>query len=464
MGSIDWARFSSKMLDISKLVGYCPLASFKEVLGNKPSGKKRRYRAGIRYYRDHGVLPKHGRIQEMQKLEFFPSENLEGKEDRCIQYRDVTYNAALARQLHHVEHRLYASLKNSDGTPVILKGLAPMQRAIVVDHWKRQFKDPVFILADASRWDAHVNKELLAEEHRFYKRCRGYNPELVKLLKMQKKNIGFSTGGIVYRMKAKRMSGDYNTALGNSVLNAAMLMSIFEARVSDYRLGIDGDDSIGVIERAELSKLDDLAEACLSMGHEETIEVVDTIERAEFCQSRIVYTAAGPTFVRNPWKALHLGGTSVRGLSDRQARQWAAAKALCEVYTNPGVPVISELFRRVLKESGVSLAAAQSFKFASVDEEWKKTLCRDFVADVPVTDEARASFYLAWGIAPVDQIELERGQISWEFALEKPCRNRPGVPDSDPSDEDWIPSDEFFIDKVWVQTLPEWPASKYWWA
>lgn len=407
--------FYSVLGQLQKLVGYCERTPFRELLENKPSSKKRRYKAGYAIYVQMGVRKQHGRIQMMPKLEFFPIDKLSTKEDRAIQFRSVVYNTALGMQLTQVEHGVYYHARNADGTPCIVKGYSNFERAMLLDYEARQYADPVFILADHSRFDAHVNPRLLAAEHGFYLAARGNNAELRYLLKMQKKNRGFSAGGIVYKMEGKRMSGDYNTALGNSLLNYAMMKSVFDCRgITKFNLIIDGDDSVVILEAAELRKCDNLADDFEDFGMTTEIEVAYDISQAEFCQCRIVYTKYGPCMVRNPDKSLGLMGVSPRQLDPQFAMQWQAAKALCEICSNPGVPVIQPYARKLLLGTGMTPEKAREYNFTAGDDQWKKLQTDvDLITWNEITEEARYSFWKAWGIHPLDQVLLEDAKIVW---------------------------------------------------
>jgi hypothetical protein len=231
----------------------------------------------------------------------------------------------------------------------------------------------------------------------------------------------------VYKMAAKRMSGDYNTGLGNSILNLGLLSAAFEiCGVHQPLFMIDGDDSVVVIRRSDFKRCKVLESLFLDCGFVTKIDYANIIEHAEFCQSRIVQTDYGPVFVRNPRKVLSTGGLCPRKLENKQMRQWSAAKALCEVLLNPGVPVIRSVFLRVLFESGLSLEQADAYQFVTMNEQWRKSICdhRLFGCD-SVSAASRASFALAWDMDLYEQESIECETLVWPMPKEiRLVRNR----------------------------------------
>lgn len=410
--SQPWQTFRRQLRELTRLTGRVPRAKISEVLKHKPTAKLRRFGAGMAEYCRRGVRKADSIINEMQKLEFYECSKIAGKEDRGIQYRSVVYNAALARHLHHVERAVYRSLLNPDGTPVIVKGYSPLERGLILDAMASRFRDPIFVLVDHSRFDAHVNLWLLIEEHKAYLRMRGYNKELKQLLHWQRQNIGFTRGGIVYRMRAKRMSGDLNTALGNSMLNWAMLSAYLKDHGIDADIMLDGDDSVMVMERRAVP---DVATYMRHFGMVSVVEVVDDIRKAEFCQNRLIYTKDGPVFVRNPRKVLETVPMSPRSLDPETGLMVLAASALGELYQAPGVPVLNVAMANLYKLGSKRVA------FVTPDDERAYTVkIGGGVLSLGVDESARSDLEVAWDINIAEQLALEehyasmtKGAMEW---------------------------------------------------
>lgn len=414
-----WRLFQKHMRCLSKLVGRVPRATCAEVVGSRSSMKRRRFGGGMERYCRLGVRRQDSFLTEMQKLEFYAVDKLAGKEDRGIQFRSPTYNAALARHLFHYEHRFYARARNVDGTPMIAKGRSPIERGILLACMAEQFNNPRFVLMDHSRFDAHVNGDLQREEHKCYKRGRGYNGELVQLLDWQVANIGFSHGGIVYRIRHKRCSGDLNTGLGNCKINLGLIKAWLEyCGITNHRILLDGDDSVVIIEEEDLHRTVGVEEFMLSLGMVTEVVIADDLSQAEFCQSRVCWGELGPVMVRNPFKVLDVLTKSPRFLDDKQARGVLAASALGELMQAPGVPVIS-----VAAAALVTMSASLP-RFTTPDAFERFMVYNTNTIHPTVDITMRESFEHAWGISIQEQYAIE----SYYTELAPPISEKPEVP------------------------------------
>jgi len=362
--------------------------------------KRLRFGQGMARYCKVGVRRQDAYLTEMQKLEFYDVDKLQGKEDRGIQFRSPTYNAALARHLHYIEHRCYARARNPDGTPKIAKGRSPLERGLIMAAMCKRFNNPKFYLLDHSRFDAHVNEHLLRQEHKAYLRERGYNKELRELLNEQMGTMGFSHGGIVYKTRGKRSSGDLNTGLGNSRLNMAMLEAYLQfAECEKFSIFLDGDDSVIIVE--DDVELTGIEAFMLKLGMVTEVEVADCLEKAEFCQSRVCWGALGPVMVRNPLKVLDVLTKSPRFLDEKQRRGVLAASALGELMQAPGVPVLS-----VAASSLLTFACSlPRFTTPCAYERFMVYKTNNIVVEVDET--MRESFDFAWDITPQLQMAIE---------------------------------------------------------
>ncbi|APG76592.1 hypothetical protein 3 [Wenling tombus-like virus 3] len=178
------------------------------------------------------------------------------KPPRAIQYRSARYNLELGRFLIPVEDCYGSGCFSPVGERVFSKGLNRASLSILFSKVLSKFKDPVVIENDYSRYDSRINRALLMTEHAFYLELFGLHRKLAKLLNWQLNNRGRHRDGVKYRTKGRRMSGDYNTGLGNSILNLLILrMWMFESGIEKYHLIVDGDDSLLVIERGDVSRV-----------------------------------------------------------------------------------------------------------------------------------------------------------------------------------------------------------------
>jgi hypothetical protein len=346
---------------------------------------------------------------------------------RPIQFRGPKFCVALAQFLKPIEAGLYQLRGVSKGvirSRNIAKGLNQVERAeLLVRKWQ-QFDDPVAVTLDASRFDKHVDRELLKVEHSVYLGVC-HCAEFRLLLSWQLDNTCFSSLGMKYKTRGKRMSGDMNTALGNCLLMVLMVLA-FLHWCKRWDTLDDGDDDIVLIERRDLARLLRTVHAeFLEFGMEVKVEnVAHTIFDVEFCQSKIVEFAQGRyKFVRNPWKVMSCALSGVNHYQVEVSRnRLVHTIGICELILNLGIPVLQEYALAVLRNAGdvrsLELDEASSIMIR-VRRELRalglKTVER--VKPQTISEVARETFALAFGMEPHNQILLESRLREWKFEL-----------------------------------------------
>jgi len=130
---------------------------------------------------------------------------------------------------------------------------------------------------------------------------------------------------------------------------------------------------------------------------------VDVFEQIEFCQQRPVEVEAGRWLMtRSPEKGLakdlmFIGpGTDVR----RDYMRWAGGVGKAGLAAYGGVPIVQEVYRWM-----ASLGPSRELDPYSGIGAASKNMTRTYTEP---TSECRASYYLAWGISPVEQCSRER--------------------------------------------------------
>jgi hypothetical protein len=306
-----------------------------------------------------------------------------------------------------------------------------------------EYDDPIYVCADHSRFDAHVNAELLSIEHGVYKRCFGYQPELVDLLAKQVKNRGQTRGGIKYQCVGKRMSGDCNTALGNSILNYCMLRTWLESSGVKANILLDGDDSVVVMDKSSQSQLKDLAKFMLKFGMVTESEVVTDIRHAEFCQSRVVLGSKGPYFCPNPAKVLDTVRRSAANVQSGERMSILRASIACQLISNPAMPMLRPLFRWLKDNPGtMRVPSAELYRLQEGYGIRENELYS--IAGKRPTEDERFSFFMAWGIDPSEQRHFEEGVSFKSYPCAKESKHKakdavcvePGNPDEEPMPEE----------------------------
>lgn len=335
--------------------------------------------------------------------------NLDAKIDpipRIIQPRSARYNLKVGCYLKKFERELCVSFKRSFGYQVILKGLnASGVGAALRDNWSR-FKTPVAIGLDASKFDQHVSVDALRFEHSVYNSAYR-SPELARLLRMQIHNHGVvrvEGHRVDYQVEGRRMSGDINTGMGNCLLMSCMVLAYFAHVGLDARLANNGDDCVVICEQKHVNLLDGIDDWMLGFGFRLTREApVLCFEKIIFCQAQPVLTGTGWRMVRDPRVAMSKDCVSLVGWHGPQAFQhWAHAIGSCGVSLTEGVPVWYQWYTRLLQMGGKGSG--------SIDAEISRCgmgyMARG-VMGCPINDEARVSFYNAFGISPDMQVALE---------------------------------------------------------
>lgn len=338
---------------------------------------------------------------------------------RVIQPRSPRYNLEVGRYLKLFEKELCAGFCRVWGYPVVLKGLnAHEVGGWLAAHWG-EFRRPVGVGLDASRFDQHVSLDALRFEHSVYNSVFR-SPELARLLRHQLRNHGIARvegKRVDYDVDGRRMSGDINTGMGNCLLMASMVIAYCEHVGIKFRLANNGDDCVVFCEADDLPRLDGIDRWMLDFGFTLTREEpVFVLEQVEFCQARPVCCSTGWRMVRDPRTAMSKDCVSLLGWDSATAfATWAAAIGGCGLSLTCGVPVWEAWYRRLVRIGGVAATGA-------AEVVWDSGL--GYMArGVPagsVDAVARVSFYRAFGILPDLQEALE-AEYSLPVSIANPC-------------------------------------------
>lgn len=339
------------------------------------------------------------------------------KDPRMIQARMPRYNYVLGNYLKPLEHKLYR-LKGSrclkkilPPSRVIAKGLDSRMRAKLIREKLEQYPNGRCYGVDASRFDAHVSKQLLTVEHSVYLRAWRGDPFLQKILSYQIVNHGWTGNGIRYKCPGGRMSGDMNTALGNCILMVIIIA------VSMKNLGInpkmwdmlcDGDDALIFVGDPRI-RPDQIAAEMSRAGMTIKVESVSSrVEDIEFCQSKYVFTEDGEKMVRDPVKVLSMALCSNKWFREPKYIDGHLTRlGKCYLAIAMGVPVMQEFALAMLRNgkgkvlrqfvmSGVGYKAASEFRSHG-----------GRIQQVVITGNARLSFAESFDISVEEQFALE---------------------------------------------------------
>lgn len=396
-------RFNGTFLDlmatrVSKL-------SEEEFLARCTPRLRTKYRKALESVRISGLTEKDARVKMFVKYEKDPQLTIRDKCPRGIQYRNPRYTATLACWLRPVEDVLFKSSIKGVLCPVedrvFAKGLNSYQVASRLRAMQK-WSNTVWILLDHSRFDAHVVPALLRAEHAVYNRVYVYNEELKRLLAMQLFNKGRTKCGIKYRCKAKKMSGEYNTSLGDSIINLAMLMRWTEGTSAEIL--VNGDDSVIAVSEDEFDHLD--MGMFDEVGFTTKVEVTRNFANVEFCQCKPVPMGDGTyRMIRNPYRTVSKGVCTTKKYPGVKTYQrLLSAMGTCELACNDGVPVLQSFASYLLRHGKGATPIA-------IDDwyEWRVALEPRARKPQPreISQECRAGFSISFGIDVVKQIALE---------------------------------------------------------
>lgn len=384
---------SRELKALSGLVGRIRPVGRDVIVAHAPGRKKRLYQAAADSLSLHEIDKRDAEVKMFIKADRYDARDVAKKEPRAIQYRSPRYNIELQRYLHPFEQKYYTTVDAFRGGPV--KGKNSWQRAAIYEEALNYFADPIVINLDFSKFDAHLTPQMLKEERKAYLRACS-DPYLAELLSYQAVNSCRTQLGTKYRVTGSRMSGDVNTGLGNTMLAEAMV------RAWATRLGIkmvpfvDGDDVVMIVERGASCPMDFFVE----MGMEAVVETLEA-DQLVHCQSKIIRIGKRARMVRNPWRAISHGCSTLRNYPTKLLGPLLAAMGQSELACSNGVPILQEW---ALAQMRVS----DSVPWAKCDESIVfRAKLEGRSIPLEITSSARDDFYHKFGISVSTQLAYE---------------------------------------------------------
>jgi len=337
---------------------------------------------------------------------------------RVISPRSPVFNVGIGRYIKPLEEATYHALSclfsfDHYSYPVVMKGLNCFQQGAAFAKEWHSLRRPVAVGLDMNRFDQHVSVAALKWEHRWWLSWfRGDDRrELANLLRMQLKNrLYFHVDGWSVRVEREggRCSGDMNTGSGNTLLMCAMMHAYLAARgipLRDVRVFDNGDDVIIMMERKWLSAFQhQLPEWFDSLGFVPEVEKpVYELESIEFCQTHPVFDGTKWRMVRNVPSCMTKDATVIHPiLTETDWRDYLASIGACGLSLTAGMPVMQEFYEFFTRADG-------KVRAEYYEETGMGWLARGLhPRHAPVTEQARVSFALAFGIQPWEQRQLEK--------------------------------------------------------
>jgi hypothetical protein len=389
---------------------------FDKVMDNTRPSIKKRYERAFRRLKDDRLDLNKGMatIKSFIKWEKTSEEKALEKPGRMIQYRSYEYLYLLKSFILAYGLKVKSSEAAIKGQKIktIFTKLydIPTQTNVIKESWD-SFKNPVALCLDHSKFDGHYDRWLLQLEHSFWMRIFDRNPVLEKILRMQMHNRGFTQCGIKYKYVGKRSSGEFTTSDGNSLLNYCMLATWLESHgITDYRIHVNGDDSIVIISMDDLKKFPkDFGLGTIHFFADFNMQtelgvIAYDFREISYCQCQpIRVNREGELtwlLVKDPIRAM-----SRSCYCDSKfmpcINRYKAGTALCELACNAGVPILQSW-------SLWNLACTKFEKpLGTVDKIPASLYSKSDLKIEKISDATREDFEVAFGITKLDQLAYE---------------------------------------------------------
>jgi len=338
--------------------------------------------------------------------------NLTLKQDPCpriIQPRSPRFNIEIGKYLKPMEKAVFRGIAAIFQDVTVFKGYNAQERGtLLFRKWKR-FIHPVAIMLDASRMDQHCSEDIIKWEHSLWERLC---PEsrLKTLNRMRYVNKCYARapeGGYKYTLPGRRMSGDMDTAMGNCTTMCAMTWSFMRSiGVAKYDYCNDGDDGVLIVEEEHLRLvLDTFQSYFLKHGFTMKLEGISrTMEGIEFCQAHPIYDGEHWKFVRDPRICLGKDCLAIGRFNTADSlEEQRNAVGWCGASLAGDMPIFCALYKQLICGNRPMLTYDSGMQFLASRMEP--------VFSQP-TDEARVSFYKAYGILPDTQISIETSLLT----------------------------------------------------
>lgn len=329
---------------------------------------------------------------------------------RVIQPRTPRYVVATSVFLKRLEGPIYSLLARLWGGPTVMKGFNAEQTAAHLREMWEQFDDPVAVGLDASRFDQHVSKQALQWEHSVYTLFyRGHDlrhlRELLSWQVNQRATFRAPDGKVKFKIAGGRASGDINTALGNCLLMCSMVYAYCAAHGIRARLANNGDDCVVIMDRKDLITFNrEVNRFFLELGFTMKVEdPVTVFEKIVFCQTQPVWASEVWRMCRQFPQCLRKDTMFIDVRRDEVPGR-VAAIGVCGTAVASGVPCLQALYERM---AGVARPCGGE----SVGYGFNMMAHGLTSKHVDVTDEARLSFFAAFGVNPHQQKLFEAMEL-----------------------------------------------------
>lgn len=386
--------------------------------------KRREYERAVESLKSRPLSKEDANIKLFLKFEKDVRTDKPGRIPRCILPPDVRYLVDVGRCVAPIEHKVYRAVDELWGSEVVAKGhnyrgVAKMFKVA----WDR-YSCPMSIDVDVSKMDQSFGRELMELFLDMVSNCSTDTDMLRKHLMwtLRSRVRGRVDDAVFeYTVDGTLSSGMPFTSLAGVVVVTGIVWLFKEHHGVDLTVVDAGDDMTIIFDRKdERLVVDSIAEWYRRFGL--TLEVGKPnyhFEGIEFCQSHPCLVEGCWQMVRNPVSAAQKDAVSVRPLhSPLQAAAWLEACGLGGMASQGGSPIATARYRMMLRSSeairhGLIKSRRQATRYRQMvrrsyetggSYEWYGGGMKN--AGI-ITDQARYSFELAFGIMPHVQRAIE---------------------------------------------------------
>lgn len=143
-----------------------------------------------------------------------------------------------------------------------------------------------YIENDMSRWDKTFSTEFIQLEKEIYQHL-GMPEKISRIIEAQKNTVAYTRWGDKYTLEGSRKSGDSNTSIGNSLINAILHADALEKQGfilgKHYCMAVLGDDNLIVMKKQCVLQLTEVETSLKELGLDPKLKQHSELAKAEFC-------------------------------------------------------------------------------------------------------------------------------------------------------------------------------------
>jgi len=339
------------------------------------------------------------------------------KTPRVIRPQSVVINLLLGVHIAPLEKAVYRALdrclaRNSNVRRTVTKAMNVVQIGETIKEKWDQFDDPICVQLDCSRFSQHVSVGIHDAITDFLVSVPGESTDEGKDLRKQMNRAR------TVRWVAKARDGALRGEVTGTLSDGVVFTSLFGvltmcAMVDDActRAGIKremfsaGDDTNIICEKIHWALIKPhLEQVAADYGFNIKVEgTSSTIEGITFCRMQPVFDGATWRMVREPLDSMTRDGMTVKPVPNEAIwDELRAAKAHCGTALTSGMPVLQAFYDMLGR-------GTTGFKESRIDQHSGMVRMSKGLESKQnfVSDEARLSFFRAFGIDPERQIALE---------------------------------------------------------